>query len=326
MRNPSIEVMRCVLMFLIVVYHGCNNGPFTGADRGTACKMIPWLLFFCTNSFMFISGWFGIRLSWKRLAKFLLMGGFASIVLFVLSKPVFGNWQYHFSLGWFGNCYLAIVCVAPLINAGVETLAKESRHALWGMWAAWGGMIMISCLMPKGGVVSLAVSGWLGHGFNTMLFVYVTARIMRLTGVERLMTVPRTACLFVFALGVHLSRLMVMNQFPGLKDWLIATGDYDSPEVLMMGVAFFFMFLPLRFKSWINQVCLFCAPSMFMVYLLHSGCANVGRMAYNRLILGVDGWMSPIVRFGGLTSIVIAAGVVFSVSVGVDLIRRLLMR
>lgn len=293
-RNPSIEVMRCLLMFLIVFYHGCNNGPFDVPGRYMEIKVFPWLLFFATNSFMFVSGWFGIRFSWKRLTKFVGMGLYASIFLLLLSKPFTGRWTYSFDLGWFGWSYFAVMCLAPLVNAGLDALFQESKRSLVmavGLYA----LIMVISWMPIGGLrFFTTVPGWFGHSFNTMLFIYVLGRFLRLIEFDRIMTSSRALVLFVVCALVHVGRIGVAMIIPSVKNVLVASADYDAPEMLAMGTAFFFVFLNLRMPSWLGRVCVSLAPSMFIVYLLHTG--GVGHAGFNAFILWCD---EALTSFGG---------------------------
>lgn len=74
MRRPEVELFRCVLMFLIVLYHAYMHGIF-GPEHSIARK--TWWGFLCSSmlvwhvdGFVAISGWFGIRFSFKKLISF----------------------------------------------------------------------------------------------------------------------------------------------------------------------------------------------------------------------------------------------------------------
>lgn len=319
-RNPSIEVLRCLLMFLIVFYHGCNNKPESIVGTNVTVKLVPWLLFFCTNSFMFISGWFGIRFGWGRVMRFLGMGAFAFVVLGISSKSVLGHWHWQFTLGWFGNSYLAVMLVAPIVNAGLETLAHDSRRALLLAWGAFACAV-VGSWFPIG----LHVPGWGGHCFSTMLFIYVSARVVRLAEFATHISVRAAATAFFLALGVHLAHLVLIHFFPAAKGLLISTADYDSPEVLIMGAAFFLMFYRIRFPTWLNTSCLCLAPSMFVVYLLHSGGGPVGSFLYDRVTVLLRESF-PFDRVNVLFVVLMSACAVFSGCVLIDALRRTVVR
>ena len=320
-RNPSIEVMRCLLMFFIVLYHGCNNKPDSVVCANSVVKLIPWFLFFCTNSFMFISGWFGIRFSWGRVLRFLGMGAFAAVVLGLASKSVLGSWHWQLSLGWFGTSYLAVMLLAPIVNSGLETLAKDSRRSLLLAWSAFASAVFVSWL-PLG----LKIPGWCGHGFSTMLFIYVSARVIRLAELETRISSRMAALIFFVALGIHLARLVPIVLYPSVKDLFILTADYDAPEVLVMGAAFFLMLYRVRFPNWLNASCVLLAPSMFVVYLLHEGGSVVGPRFYDQLVLFLFNQMPIGGAFGCVFAIALGATTLFFTCCGIDAFRRIAFR
>jgi len=77
-------------MLVIVVYHGCNNGPYGNATGCRDVKFCAWLLYWATNAFAFISGWFGIRFSWHKAIGFLGLGLYASFILLLAAPFVTG--------------------------------------------------------------------------------------------------------------------------------------------------------------------------------------------------------------------------------------------
>lgn len=134
-RDYNIEALRCCLMALIVLGHVA-----TGLNVGDANvrRLINATQAFSVDSFILISGWYGVRFSWMKVLKLCGLGLFASFVLFLLSPLTTYPWRFEYSLGWFGNSYLGLLFVATFINAGINGLRNESERALvvaWGLYA-----------------------------------------------------------------------------------------------------------------------------------------------------------------------------------------------
>ena len=134
MRNSSIELLRIVAMFSIVLghvfYHGFQ-GQLAESDLlrpFTNCGV---------NVFILISGYYGIKFKWKTLLDLLLMVSFYTIISGVfryfidgtninirqlsgIILPFSGNHFY-----WFITCYIMLYLLAPIINEGIEHLYRQ---------------------------------------------------------------------------------------------------------------------------------------------------------------------------------------------------------
>lgn len=129
-RNPNVEFFRCLLMGLIVLGHCYCRGPWYGSAA-------VWTLFFTTfihwhvDAFVAISGWFGIKTTLKRFARLWGLMMFYNMIGCALTHwlyPSKFSWNQLFALGgWFGGCYLALMLMAPLLNAGIEALVQKSH-------------------------------------------------------------------------------------------------------------------------------------------------------------------------------------------------------
>ncbi len=309
-------------MLVVVVYHGCNNGPFAVDGQNHDVKFGAWLLYWATNAFVFISGWYGIKFSWGRIGKFLGMGLYASIVLFLLSPLAIGRWHYSFSMGWFGNSYLALMLVAPIINEGLIAIERKSMSALRSAWGAYAVAMLLSWLP----IVELAVPGWFGHSFNTMLFIYVSAYVLKRMEWFASISRRKAICIFLMAQCFHVLFVGATVVSPWCRANLADAGDYNSPWVLIMGAMMFMIFLKTEFPKWLQRLCAFCAPSVFMVYLLHSGGnPTISGPIFNRTLLLFDKWIAPI-QMHRVYAVIVGGFIVFVVTLIMDSGRRAIAR
>lgn len=150
-REQSIELLRIVLMTLIVFGHiiGHGLGDTTIELNGRTVSLFP-LYFYHVDAFVFISGYFGIHLKWK---KFLLLickmtvYSLMAIALAILLKPElkmsvseivhnvypFSAWSW-----WFMSEYMFLMLLSPIINAGMERLDKRQATILVGvLYLSW---------------------------------------------------------------------------------------------------------------------------------------------------------------------------------------------
>lgn len=137
-RNNSVELLRCILMFLIVLHHMCL---FYAQGGGIAVRACSALTAFSTDAFAFITGFYGTRFKWSKASLLLGVGMFASVVLWGAGNCLLdGGAAYRFSLGWFGNSYLALLLVVPFVNR----LLKNCR-GMQGLFAWPMAVIVLRC-------------------------------------------------------------------------------------------------------------------------------------------------------------------------------------
>ena len=145
-RNSNNELLRIVCMFFIVFHHFLVHAVFPDtldssvpSNNGILLSNITnGFLYIGVNCFILLSGYYGIKLRWKNIiqlfvicASYGLVGYLfhiyqigASFGRSVLDHTLFifshnGNW-------WYINCYLMLMCISPLLNAGIDKLNKRS--------------------------------------------------------------------------------------------------------------------------------------------------------------------------------------------------------
>lgn len=66
LRDGRIELFRCTMMFGVCLLHALDQGGYADAHRGLDNLMTP-----CVDGFLFISGYYGIRLRLKSIFRLL---------------------------------------------------------------------------------------------------------------------------------------------------------------------------------------------------------------------------------------------------------------
>ena len=318
--NYNIEILRCWLMFLIVLMH-CATFIDTGNhDRA---RLIHVFCIFSVNAFVLISGWFGIKFSWRKVVKLLGLGLFAAIVLFLLSPFASGNWQFAYDLGWFGCAYLGLLFFSPILNAAIEHLRGESERTLRVVWSVYACAMAISWLPLDGLGIHLHIRGWEAHSFNQLCFMYLTGRV--LVKCEWVNTI-RIRSLFVWTIGlmgVNYAWALAAGLTRGnafLQTLLVGTRGYNNPLIILLAIGVFLLFVRGRFPHWLGRTAAFAGPSMFTVYLLHEATNHELSVAlYNRYLLPWHPAGGVVAQFFAL---LLSAALIYTVCVLFDLCRR----
>ena len=169
-RDSGIELLRCLLMFLITLGHCCFHGPYAA---NLAVTVTCTLTCFCVDAFAFISGYYSIKSTPKRILKILGQGLYAVSVVFLFSR------EFHFSMGWYGNAYLVLMIVAPIINAGIDRISESNgQYLLFSCVAIYIAYMFMMWLPLEALGIDVGVAGWYGHSLFVLLGMYLIGRLV----------------------------------------------------------------------------------------------------------------------------------------------------
>lgn len=180
-RNSSVEILRMLFMagivFLHAYYHGSNADIEWIYGLGTSTDSSYQLILYSLSrlgvtGFMFISGYYGIRMNAVRLYRLLSMVCIYWLVTTVicgnisiggLVKGVIHAWD----MWWFVASYFMICILSPLINEGIERISKKTfSYVLLGIVVyTYIGHFII---------------GKDSHDTDILLSIYLIARYIRL--------------------------------------------------------------------------------------------------------------------------------------------------
>lgn len=317
-RNLNIEVLRCVLMMLITFGHCCGHGAF--ADEKSVL-VAGATTTFSVNAFAFISGWYSVKLSFDRLLRFLGYGLFAFVVVNIVSF-VNGSGFVPFTMGWYGNAYFVVMLLAPYINAGLDSIYERGGwRAAVKVVALYIGFMFVMWLPLKYWGINIKC-GFGGHTAPLLIGVYLLARVSRLTNLIEKIRV-KWAYLGVVVCEIILIGWSALGRIIGGPISHVKMWDYQSPVLILCAVFVFTIFYRARFPLLVQKLAKFCAPSMFMIYLLHDGQGGGGVISsiYSSLeLILVNNYGVPTI-----ISIVITTVIVFFVCLTIDMLRRLVL-
>lgn len=317
-RSKNIEVFRCLLMFLICMYHAYDHGLW---QSSCAWWSFVFALFtWHVDGFLAISGWFGIKFDWRKVARLygvMCFYSFLSIGYGLLFRPNgYSINDIKISGGWFGNTYLFLMFLAPFLNGGIDSLAMRGRRAL--LWA-WAGLAIVFTLQwtPIGIKIGVCHSGESVFSLFTFVFVYLTVRLMSILDLDY-----SWKRISLYGLGLYMVGfgIFVASSMKGI-DLVSKMHNYRAPYVWFMACSMLLLFAKhIKLPNWLGNMCMVLGPSMFSVYLIHN-TTSFGPFLYiiPERILHAQG-------FHPLFAITMSAVFCFISCVLIDSIRRSLLK
>lgn len=183
-RNANIELLRCILMFLIVFHHA----SFWGCWKGDCSQHL--LIFLGTlavmwhvDAFVAISGWFGVRFTWRKFFALWSQVAFYSILSILCVWHSGGQLNLKalsVNGGWFASAYFLLMLISPVLNAGVEGLVAKGKEAVISSWKILAiGIVLSSC--PIFLITGVGCGASEAISVSLLVFVYASSRLARLT-------------------------------------------------------------------------------------------------------------------------------------------------
>lgn len=324
-RNSSIELLRCILMGFIVFGH-CIYYSVYEWEKEKILLAVLLSIRFHVDGFVAVSGWFGIRFKWSKVVRLIGVFVFYSILNLVFNPSGFNSASirsFRVSGGWFGGTYLMLMFIAPFLNLAIERLNDleiSKRRAVWAVFAT--GMVLN--WVPNHFFTGLSASGGESHTLLTMVFVYVTMRLVATSqngnAIRAVVLFAPIAYLLTIVTGAlwAASRGLIKGYeftFSSMK-WIT---DYNSPGVWLMAIWFVTVFATkIKIACGPGRVVNFLAPSMFGVYLLHD-TTSFG----HRIFQIPQEWLRDNTSLSIATVITVSAFVVFAAGLLIDLTRRI---
>ena len=311
-RDANIELLRVILMLGVCMVHAFAvvRPPSIWLRGVVACSV---------DAFVFISGYYGIRFSLRKLGA-LYMTGLVSCAMGALVGGIVLGTDFLIGHGgywvvvrdfltkhcWFLHSYAVLMIFAPLINTAMNNCTRKEALKIglpivglvfiwsWGTTACGSWRLHLPTVPGFGSLSPL-----------TLIGIYIVARLYQL-----------------FALQKHIKVWWVVMVFLTLP-WLSGCGygGYNGPIVLVLAIGLFTLFKNMRLSSDSFIVCnkkwQYVIPSLFACYLITdtpAGRQIMHAVCDNKL----ENWCGK----GVLCAIVLGVGT-FVVGLILDIPRRL---
>lgn len=257
-----MELLRFFFMFCIVIDHIYGHGSglsyewLYGLGRNWATA--PHLAIFNigkigVTGFMFISGYYGIRINRNKITHLLIITTTYAVVLdaiygFTLHEAI--NDLHAFDLWWFVKDYLFVCLLAPFIEIGIK---KVSRHTFQ---MAIAGILFVTYF-------SHLLSFDNSHDLTMLLSIYLIARYLKIY--PPLFQYRHAGKFAIFG-------LLLIGLVPTLASYLglsfkIQKLWFSNNNILFLFTSWMLMIFATRHTSY-NRIINSLATSVLAIYLI----------------------------------------------------------
>lgn len=275
-RQSGMELLRIIAMALVVVCH--TNYWAVGEPSLSMCLQEPVKSFaqylsvsfaiVCVNCFVFISGWFSIKLTKRGFANLVFQLLFYSTLIYAVFLALgvirFGlkDFLHHadfISNFWFIRAYVPLFLLSPILNVFIERAGERTARTTLLAYAFMD-------IVMGWGIDLLHVNG--GYCLFHLAFIYLLARYIRVYG-GRWFCYDKWRDLSIYVIigfGTAIFVFLMSRLSPTVWHHCGRMFMYNSPLVIAATVYLSLFFTKLDFKSRaVNMV----GASSFAVFLIH---------------------------------------------------------
>lgn len=310
-RESNIELLRIVLMFMIITHHiivhgfGLKNLEQSNYEISSSSYIIIFVECFvviAVNTFVFISGYFGIKFRLTTILSFIFQALIYSIFIFFifyyLNPPTKWRWlpfiysliPISTNLWWFLSAFLGLYFIAPFINKGVELINRKELQVLLV------GLLFFDCFA---GFLFNTFSAS-GYTVSHLLTIYLVGRYINIYKLNirnplRYLVLLSLLLFVCCVLVLKLDRLNFIWVALGYTKFSVVFKlfYYNNPILILSSILLFFTFKNLKIQSSVINV---VSSSVFGIYLIHdhifvrdeiSQFVRQLKVEYSGIILGV---------------------------------------
>lgn len=299
-RNSNIELLRILSMLMVMLIHACFMSVGLPSPFQTINAPVETFAIFCqeslsvvcVNTFILISGWFGIYWKRKKLLSLLFQVFFFSALILVvltiyapakyLSTDKIGTvLMIHASDYWFVKSYVILYVFSPVLNCFLESLSRRKIECF---------LLLFYLMQSIYGWVSINGAAEFQGGYSALSFfgLYALARYIRIYGIPYMgWSINRFSWKqYLFGYFVVAFFLAVLG-FVVTRLGLLVAGrifTYTNPLVVLESLCLLLAF-SVR-KPFYNKRINWLAGSCLAVYLFH-GNELILRPYYAGILHGV---------------------------------------
>lgn len=277
-RNVSLDLYRMLCMFLITTIHmiGYSGLTSTTPVNTFLLKLICTLQRFSISGFTLITAYFLVTAesTARKTISFVLRLLFFSVAILTIYYLIVPNMRtfllrksflpFLYGHYWYPLPYLILLLLAPSLNRIVHALSKKDLLSLILVLS-----FAICVFFPLSGRHSnVGTAVYIGHESHSLLWfilLYLIAACIRTHGVHRPVfwgPVLFFGCIaYIFILPLLLGNSAAQKLISPANNSLLS---------LLITVSSFIMAvnIKLNFGRVMNQVVTYCAPALFVVYLI----------------------------------------------------------
>ena len=271
-RESNFELLRIVLMLLVLLIHyiPVRVANLTGGYNLTTD--ITWdiihlelnsLAFVCVNSFVLISGYFGIKLKLRSFLNLIFQMIFWSAMCIIIAITFFDiqinsiikTFAQNIIYGWFPEAYLILFIVSPILNAFVKSCTNKEL----------GYYILLFYLLSTiGGYLMRFQNFNEGMSALSLIGLYLIGAYLKETEIKLFTLKAKYNLMIYLTLGFCMVIFSIILIKIGVTSSLYG---YLNPVIILMSIYIFLFFrkINIGYSKPIN----FLSASAFSIYLFH---------------------------------------------------------
>ena len=284
MRASNIELLRIISMMMIMVLHFVGHA----INLDSTASTLEWSLWninkvftiSATSIFVLISGYWGIRFSFRKLLSLYLqcfIWGLIGYLLYVLcanTPPIklttlFGRmFAFTHNKWWFIDIYLELMFLAPLLNAAIEYFNKKQHFYF---------IMLFACVTLYMGYCRETGEDTWGTSLSHFLWLYLIARYINKYVDMSFIRRNRWwwLCSFFMASAITFSLAIIGSRYT--VPCCLRAYPYCSPWTVIAAISALLFALSFSFES---KVVNWFASSSLSCYLFQDGIYFGTRIFY----------------------------------------------
>lgn len=274
-RASNMELLRILAMSAIIIIHFFQHGSNVMSESQIAKLFAYSFTFWGVNTFVMISGYFGIRLKWASFLKlYTLTSLFIAIniiAMFIICAYTDVVWHikiydivlsllFPFSRGtyWFMAVYFGLFLASPILSKGLAAMSvKELRTSVLVLTL----FTVISCGLWRN------ICNTNGYTFFQFMYMYILGHYVSRENYLKQVT-PLMASLLALMCGCA-DMAINLTVWSDLPQNLQFYGSYNNLFVISQSLFIVVCFANLRIKN--NSSINFIASAALGCYLLQDG-------------------------------------------------------
>lgn len=276
-RNASLELLRIICMFFIILHHYAVHGGYlidaSGINNYTLIQAISFGGKLACAIFILITGYFLInsKFNYKKVIKLI-----AKVTIYdvLIALIVYGFNIKNFSISecikelipiffgpWFIVNYIILYFISPFLNKMLKSLDKSSYKKLIII------ILLIWSLIP-----TITKNAWTFSNLDGFIVMYIIGAYLRLYTNEETNNNNnnlKIAVLGIFLMILSIIWLNVLGNIIHSKKIIDNAGYFTQMNSILTVLTSIYVFIYFKNKKFINKTINYIASSMLGVYIIH---------------------------------------------------------
>lgn len=244
-RDSGIELLRIVLMLFIIIWHYLvyGQGVLENFSKNELFTFITPVLVLPVDCFIFITGYYGLKLNRFKFISFVGMLITYSVSIYLITSLIKGSFDLKMSIislfpistnyWWFFTQYMMLMILSPILNF-CDNFDK-----------AYFEKVLILIAFFYLGIMSLLMGQKVGciGDLTLFIFIYLLGRYLYKYPVKIL--IEKRFVLFIL-LYVLSGLLLLLFLGVNAESWILRLVSYNNPIIVFMAIEFFYIFKKIK--------------------------------------------------------------------------------